>query len=242
MFGILRRKRPIVHAHWITPLLDFSSDADEFYKSVQEDLRLREVPELVSERIQYKDGGFLSQGREYLRLRRELLIFDILSAKFGTSWWFSCRSSVIPRSIGLWDFLLALLMMGGFAAAYWYMFGLFVGSIVMGATLGMMLILMVAAKSWNGLDDLLLQLPVAGIFYEAIFRAESYYRDDSRRMYVSIVDYVVREKVKEFATAGGIEEVPFNSVSDSSQLTSLLERIRGFVSLVADAATPGKRK
>ena len=40
MFGILRRKRPIVMTHWMTPLLDFGSDSGKFYEAVQGRLAL----------------------------------------------------------------------------------------------------------------------------------------------------------------------------------------------------------
>ncbi len=229
MFGLLRRKRPIVYEQWITPLMDFASDTPKFYAAVEEELSKWEVPELVTERVQYRDGGLLSPQREYLRVRRETLVFDIGSAKFGKSWWFSSRSAVLPRSLRWWEVIVSLAVAGGLMAAYWHAFGWFAGNIALGSTLAMLLVMMVAARSWNGLDDLLLKLPVIGAFYETIFRADSYYRDDARRMYVSIVDHLVREKVKEFAAAEGFEDVHFNQVSDVRQLSSMAERVKDFV-------------
>jgi hypothetical protein len=241
MFGLLNRKRPIVFEHWLAPILEFSSDATAFYASIDEELKKREVPQMVSERVLFHDGGSLSQKREYLRFRRETLIFDIVSAKFGTSWWFSCRSAVLPRVLRLWEVVVFLLLVAAFAGIYWQTFGVFVGSIVMGTSMLMVLIMMVAGRSWNGMDDLLLKLPVLGAFYESIFRPESYYRDDSRRMYVSIVDHVVREKVKEFAAAGGIIEVTFTSVTETTQLTSLMERVQRAIGASSSAAKPAKK-
>jgi hypothetical protein len=121
------------------------------------------------------------------------------------------------------------------------MFGLIIGSMVLGVSTIMMLVLMVAGRSWNGLDDLLLRLPVIGWFYENVIRAESYYRDDARRMYVSMVDYLVREKVKEFTAADGIEDIHFNEVKDTRQLTSLFERMHGFVAQAAEQILPSAR-
>lgn len=235
MFGLLKRKRPVVHEQWIAPVLEFSSDAGSFYDSVEEELKRLEVPQLVTERIRYQDGGFLSVGREYLRVRRETLTFDILSAKFGTGWWFSSRAAVLPRSLRGWEVLVFLLGVGAFAASYWYVFGLVTGGIVLGVSLLMLLVMLISARSWNGLDDLLLRLPVVGAFYEAIFRADSYYRDDARRMYVSVVDHVVREKVREYAAASGVQEVSFNDVSDVRQLTSVIEKMHGFITEAAGA-------
>lgn len=209
--------------------MDFTSEAEKFYVEVQDELLKWEVPELTMERIHFRDGGLLSQRREYLRIQRETLVFDIVSAKFGKCWWFSSRSAVLPRSLKWWEVIVFLGLMAGLFAAYVYAFGQFVGSIALGSTLAMLLVMMVAGRSWNGLDDLLLKLPVIGAFYEALFRAESYYRDDARRMYVSIVDRLVRDKVKEFAAGGGVKEVVFNEISDVHQLTSALDRVREFV-------------
>jgi hypothetical protein len=229
MFGLLKRKRPIVFEQWIVPILDFTSDAPKFYAAVEAEIHKWEVPELVTERITYKDGGFLSAGREYLRVRREALVFDILSAKFGKSWWFSCRSAVLPRTLRGWEVLVFIGAIVAFTASYWYAFGVFTGNIAIASTLGMLLALMMSARSWNGLDDLLLKLPVIGAIYEALFRAESYYRDDARRMYVSVVDHLVRATVREFTKGGGFDEVQFNEVSDIKQFSTAMDRVKVFV-------------
>lgn len=236
MFGLFKRKHPIVFEQWITPVLDFESNVSKFYEAVEDELKRWEVPELVTKRITYKDGGPLSPAREYLRLQRENLVFDICSAKFGRSWYFSSRAAVLPRNLRWWEvfvFLGATLWIG---AAYWYIFGIVMGGIAMGMTLLMLLVMMISARSWNGLDDVLLRLPVLGAFYEAWFRFESYYRDDARRVYVSMVDFFVREKVKEFAAAEGIDEVQFNEVKNPLQLTSLSDRVQDFIANTAQKA------
>jgi hypothetical protein len=229
MFGLFKRKHPVVFEQWITPILDFTSNTGKFYDAVEEELKKWQVPELVTERIVFKDGGFLSAGREYLRIRREALVFDICSAPFGRSWWFSCRSAVLPRNLRWWEVWVFLLAVTGLAAVYCHLFGVMVGGIVIGTSLLLLLILMMSASSWNGLDDLLLRLPVLGAFYEAWFRFDSYYRDDAQRMYVSMVDFFVREKVKEFAAAAGIDEVQFNEVKNPLQLVSLGDRVQDVI-------------
>lgn len=238
MFGLFKRKRPQVYSQWITPLLEFSSDSAKFYDAIEEGLRAWQVPELVTERIIYQDGGFLSPGREYFRARREALVFDIISAKFGASWWwFSCRCAVLPRSMRIWEALVFLIFVAAFAGSYIYTFGTVIGCMVLASTLLMLVAMMVAARSWNGLDDLLLRLPVLGPLYEWVFRAESYYRDDTRRMYVSVVDFMVREKVKEFAAAAGVTDVEFHQVTDIQQITTFSDRMSSFVDMAAEKLT-----
>lgn len=227
MFGLFKRKHTHVYSQWITPLLEFTSDTGKFYAAIEEGLKAWQVPELVTDRIFYKDGGFLSSGREYLRVRRESLVFDIVSAKFGASWWwFSCRSAVLKRSLRVWEILVFLAATGAFATSYIFTFGTMIGGVALASTLLMLLTVMVAARSWNGLDDLLLRLPVIGALYEALFRAESYYRDDARRMYVTVVDHLVREKVREFAAASGFKDVQFHEVSDIQQISTFTDKIK----------------
>jgi hypothetical protein len=242
MFGLFKRKQPIVHQQWIVPIMDFSSDASAFYAAVEAEVHTWEVPNLITERITFNDGGFLSTPREYLRIRRESLVFDILSARFGRSWWFSCRSAVLPRMLRFWDLLALSFVIQAVAVCYLYAFGTTVAYIAMSSTVGMLLVMMVAARSWNGLDDLLLKLPVIGSIYAAVFRPESYYLDDSRRMYVTIVDHLVREQVRVFAKAGGVDDVQFNEVTDIRQLTTISQRVREFVGedLIATAKTIAK--
>lgn len=238
MFGLFKRKRPEVYSQWITPLLEFSSDASKFYDAIEEGLKAWQIPELVTERIIYKDGGFLSPGREYFRVRRESLVFDIVSAKFGKSWWwFSCRSAVLRRSMRGWEVLVFLAFTAAFAGSYIYTFGLVIGCVALGSTLLMLVAMMMTARSWNGLDDLLLRLPVIGALYEAVFRAESYYRSDTRRMYVSVVDFLVREKVREFTAAAGMTDVEFHQVSDIQQITTFSDRMSSFVDMAAEKMT-----
>jgi len=233
MFGRFK-KYPVVYEQWITPILDFESNVSKFYAAVEDELKKWEVPDLITERITYKDGGPLSPAREYLRVRRENLVFDVCSAPFGKSWWFSSRAAVLPRNLRWWELFVFVFGLLWCAGAYWYIFGVKIGSIAMGATLLMLLLMLMSARSWNGLDDLTLRLPVLGALYEAWFRPESYYRDDARRMYVSMVDFFVREKVKEFAAAEGIDEVQFHEVKNPLQLISASDRVQDFIANAAN--------
>lgn len=220
MFGIIKKRKPIILAHWYVPLLDFQSDATEFYRSVEDDLKKREVPQLAAERVEFKEAGWLSSNHEYLRLRRERVVFDICSAKFGTGWWFSLRAAVLPRVLYVWEILLALLGLGSFFVSYVQVFGLMMGSIVFGVSLLFLFVVFFAAKERTGLDEFLLYLPVVGAVYERFFRAETYYRQDQRLMFADIVNTIVREKVKELCAAGGVSEPVFREVKNPSQILS----------------------
>jgi hypothetical protein len=63
------------------------------------------------------------------------------------------------------------------------------------------------------LDTTLLQLPVVGAVYEAWFRKETYYRVDTRLMYLDTVNAVVKAVVEETTGAKGINLIRFNEHS-----------------------------
>lgn len=206
MFGIVLRKKPFVHAHWFIPLASFRSDTAQCYQSLEEELTARKMPQLVVERIDFKDGGWLSPKRAYLRMRRERTVLDFCSAAFGTGWYFSCRAATLPRSLTSGEKALVLLGLAGFYALYWMLFGLVVSGIVFGASGIFLLVVFLSARKWGGLDEFLLYLPVIGAVYEARFRKESYQREDQRLVYVEMVLAVIRQKVVEFTAAGGVED------------------------------------
>jgi hypothetical protein len=55
------------------------------------------------------------------------------------------------------------------------------------------------------LDALLIKTPVIGPIYMRWLRKETYYREDTRLMYIETVNSVVRQIMDEFAKRGGIE-------------------------------------
>src|SRR5690242_10340709 len=118
MFGFFRRPKPIVHQWWYAVLLDFGASTEEFYSSIEADLKAREVQGLELLRIEYAEGGLLSAKRAYLRMQRERLLFDVCSAQFGTSWLFSCRFSEKPLVLRYYHLLAMLLLLGAFWFSY----------------------------------------------------------------------------------------------------------------------------
>jgi len=70
--------------------LQFSSE--EFYRSVEEAVKRRQIPEVRFSRVTYSEGGILSANREYLHIVRHELIFDVCAAPFGTGFFVSVWS------------------------------------------------------------------------------------------------------------------------------------------------------
>ena len=218
MFGLFEKSKADVIDHWYALIPGFNSSTKEFYEAVEKELKDRQVPGLEIFHVDFAGGGIMSNKREYLRMTRERLVFDICAAPFGTAYFFSCRFAEIPAVVKLWEILLFLIGLCG--AAF---LGLVISSKIFGA-LGFMLypflllaLLVTAiytmrnavAMGLKDLDASLIKTPVIGPIYEAWFRKETYYRQDTRLMYCETVNAVVKAKVEETTGAKGIKLIRY---------------------------------
>lgn len=209
---------PEVISHWYVPIPDFQSTVGDFYDAVEAGLGERRVPGMDVNRILVPDGGMLSDQREYLRMRRERLVFDVCSAPFGTSWFFSCRYAEIPFKLRVWELLVLVGATAWIYTAFPLLFGFFTGTVLFAASLigGLVLLDTFAASDTQDMDSLLLRLPVIGALYELFVRRnQSYYREDARVMYCHSVDAMVRSKIVEVCQEAGIEDVEFINIDPS---------------------------
>jgi len=207
-FGFWRRKKPVlVEEPKGVFLEDFAISSDDFYAAIESELVARNIPDLTITRELFREGGLLSSKREYLRLRRERLVFDICAAPFGTSFFFSTRFAEIPVVLYVWQLLIVLALLTGVGFLYWAVMGPNWGMAMFALNLLAIFLLLrnLAALKLHGLDDFLLQVPVFGILYEVWFRPETYYRIDTRTMYVETVKKIVERKVDEFTGEQGIQ-------------------------------------
>lgn len=229
MFGSWRKKHPLVYSHWYVLLPNFQSSASELYDEVLEELEDRKVPGLDAKPVNFFEGGIFSRKRRYLRMIRERLVFDVCSAPFGSAWFFSCRIGAIPFTLRFWEFLLIAAVLLGIFFLYPFLFGPLWGPFVYGASIISALVLLntFATTASHNLDAILLKIPVIGSLYELFVRRnQTYYREDTRAMYVHIVDEVVRDKVIEAAAQGGVEEVEFHRIDDPVSPPRYHEKLR----------------
>jgi hypothetical protein len=86
-----RASPSIVISHWYHLLEGLQASPREFYAAVERAIQSRQVPDARASRVDWKEGGLLSARRDYLRIRRKKLVFDICGAPFGSnffvSWW-----------------------------------------------------------------------------------------------------------------------------------------------------------
>lgn len=233
MFGIWKRRKPEVlkRDHWTFD--NFECSPSEFYKSIEREFAARSIPGLSVEHIAYKEGGLLSANRDYLRIQRERLVFDICLAQFGVHWFISRRYSLIPFNLHAGHLLVLLFLLSAAALFYISLFDFTLGLSLFGATLlGLILLLRnVVTMGLHDLDSALLQVPVLGAIYESFFRKETYFREDTRSAYLVIVDAVLKAKIDEL-----IEEKDAQLVSYVDETPPERPSILSMIALLLKAA------
>lgn len=214
-FGIWQRRKPeLLEPAQGVYVENFSTSCGDFYSAIETELTNMEVPDLDVSRELFSEGGLLSAQREYLRMRRERLIFDICAAPFGTSFFFSVRFAEIPVILYIWQLLLVLALIAGGGFLYVSYMGAVWGGVMFALNIIAVFVLLrnLVALKLHRLDDFLMQLPVFGIVYEVCFRPETYYRIDSRAMYVETVKRVVQRHIASVTGQEGIQLVEIESL------------------------------
>lgn len=187
---------------WHTFLDGFSCSAVEFYASVEAAVRARQIPKLKTERFLAKEGGAFSAKREYLRIRRGRVAFDLCAAPFGGGYFFSWWRYRMPPSHPLLALLavLAVFPAAGYGAFVYK--GLFAVPL---AVLAVLLLLGIAAR--NGLfgdDETLLNVPIVGWLYERFFNPQTMYLQDAATMFEEVVALDVRTEINRLLTQQGL--------------------------------------
>ncbi len=91
--GLLGGNIPVsnVISHWSHFFQSFAMSSNEFYEQLEKMLQDHEMPNASIQKTTHKEGGILSAGREYLRIKHGNLVFDVCAAPFGKdffiSWW-----------------------------------------------------------------------------------------------------------------------------------------------------------
>lgn len=208
MFNFFKKKAEVLD-HWIGFVENFQFSSAEFYASVEKELQARQVPGLEMSRVDFAEGGLLSAKRIYLRMLRERLVFDVCAAPFGTRFFFSCRMAEIPAVIQLWQLAVVFAALAGITSLFWKFLGFILGSLLLIVALGFGIYALrnAVAMGLKDLDAALIKSPVFGPIYECWFRRETYYRQDTRLMYLDTVSSVVKHLAEEVTSAKGVKLV-----------------------------------
>lgn len=197
-------------SHWHKPYDDFETSALDFYSSVDAGLGRRQIPEISSSRVTWREGGIGTPKREYLRVSRKGMAFDICAAPFGTgyffSWWLGSPGArwfhwVIVVIAILVPVQIAAVSIPDDNAA------IIISSIICILILVapyLRIISLLSRKLSAGIDDAVGKIPLIGLLYRYLFTRPTYYRLDTTLMFQSAVHSVVCEVIDGLATAKGL--------------------------------------
>lgn len=209
VFGFKNKKGDILD-YWIYSADGFSISPQDFYATVEQQMEARKIPSMEISRQEFAEAGMLSDQRIYLRLMRERLAITTCAAPFGKVFFFSCRTVYVPALVRLWHILAAI--------AFFYAVGRLL-IIPLGLTFAAIavttLIFAIAgvlrnasAGGFSDLDTLLLRIPVVATIYEDWFREDTYYRLDTRNLYLKLLPKLILEMAEETCAEKGVKLQP----------------------------------
>ncbi|MFM2294305.1 MAG: hypothetical protein RLZZ350_718 [Verrucomicrobiota bacterium] len=212
MFGFKSKKGEHddeILQHWISPVDGFSYPPTEFYEAVKNELASKKIPQMEMSYVEFAEGGLFSDKRTYLRLMRERMTIDICAAPFGNLYFFSCRTLFVPPVIELWHLLfVAGLFFGIYLLLVKYLGVVFAAIALVTLVAAIFQVLRnTLTMGLYQLDSLLVKLAAIGPIYEVWFRKETYYRHDTRLLYLGIVPQVVQKLAEEVTAAKGVKLV-----------------------------------
>jgi hypothetical protein len=186
---------------WHVLYNQFSMSPQDFYRSVEESLVARQVPGASLSRVLYREAGILSGSREYLRVSRAGVNFDICAAPFGTGFFFSWWLVRVPET--LWGIVylqalfLALLVATGLCFTLPFFLSLLALPFMWAGTCIALGVLV--REGYLGSVSRARSMPMLGVFFERLFQPTTYFSVDSERMFKEAVKGAVEEAVA-FAT------------------------------------------
>jgi len=214
-----KRDRDEVIEHWYSLVAGQQFSSDEIYESIEGEIAAQKVPGLGISRVDLSEGGILSDKREYLRMQRERLRFDVCAAPVGVNYFFSYRFYALPAVVEPWEMLVAIITLSTALHLVARFMGFFLGPVVLMGILAFLAWLMRNAigMGLRDLDAALLKIPVVAPLYERYLRKDTYYRQDMRLAYGSIVSGIVKREVEDATASSGVRllrEYSYNPVFD----------------------------
>jgi hypothetical protein len=174
-----------------------------FYAMVEGAVNARRIPDVVIERVEYSEGGALSDKRQYLRVRRRRDVFDICGAPFGNGFFFSWWKAILKPSLPSAASILIVLVY--LAVAGWFIdkVGVFMGPAILVIFIPLALFFMSRLGNADA-DDFIMSLPLVGPLYLRFFHPITYYRVDTSQMFQQAVQHAVQEVIGQMTAAKGL--------------------------------------
>jgi len=227
-------------SHWYHFVENFNTSALDFYRAVEDAISARDLPEDVStERVTYKEGGLLSAKREYLRMKRGQLVFDIGAAPYGNGYFFSWWLARKPRPALGWIVLLGLVGLG-------YLFLLLLsfnqtlaailehyqqygqlpeeggGCYIFWVILLTPFVIYILGRCVHagvfGPEELVIEAPIVGWWYVFLFGPNTYYRQDTAAMFQESVRRAVGEVIQGLFEEQGLKALAPDELKPQSSI------------------------
>ena len=206
VFGFENKKGDVLDS-WIYSADGFNCSSQEFYAKVEQELAARKIPSMEISRQEFAEGGLLSDQRTYLRLMRERLAIVTCAAPFGNIFFFSCRTVYVRALVRLWHILAAAVFFFAVERLLIIPLGVTFATVALIALLFALagVLRNASTAAFSDLDTLLLRIPVVGIIYEDWFRLDTYYREDTRSLYLQVLPNLIQELAKDTCAANGVK-------------------------------------
>ena len=197
-------QRQIV-SHWSSSLENFQTSPLDFYASVERAIASRQVPDIRLSRVDWREGGLLSAKREYLRVERRRLIFDICGAPFGTGFFVSSwliESTPSPAGAIFLAVVFPISSLFLFFALFGpRMEGLFLWILTLFFSACFVVVGISQGANWA---DPVLEIPLLGAILRRLFQPLTYYRIDTTLMFQQAIHASILEVVDEITKVKGI--------------------------------------
>jgi hypothetical protein len=209
VFGFENKKGDILDS-WIYFADSFNFPPQEFYAAIEKEMVARKIPGMEISREEFSEGGLLSDKRIYLRLFRERLALYTCAAPFGTGYFFSFRAIYVPALVRLWHILVLWFFFGVINALLLALLGFtFAGVASITLLFAIAAVFRNAtAAGFGDLDTLLLKIPIVSTIYENWFREDTFYRIDTRTLYLQTLPEIVRKLAEDVTAAKGVKLLP----------------------------------
>jgi hypothetical protein len=199
--------------NWVVHAPGFSVSSREFYNTLEATLRARNYPAVEFKRVVFSEGGeggllgMIERKREYFRIMRERMFFDLCAASYGPDSFFSCHSGEIPSVVTVRDLASLVAILFFIAWLLTHAFGLFPGALATLVLIGLAIFFLmnVLKLGMGSVDRALLKMPAIGAIYAARLRRDSYYRADTRLLFLNIINDLVNDEVERTVGANGVK-------------------------------------
>jgi hypothetical protein len=210
-----RHSDGVVLSNWHTLFENFSTSTQDFYRAVEEAVDRRDLPDVEISRVLWSEGGVGSAKREYLRIRRQRVVFDICSAPYGNGHFFSWWLAKVPAKYGLFVvislFLVFLVAWLFFETAVLQIFGYGCSGIAIaalalfiGIPAGFLLLGAGVERGLIGDEEWVLSIPWIGYLYFVLFNPTAYYRLDTAMMFRDSIRSALKEVLNSLREEKGL--------------------------------------